>query len=300
MPCHWQYGTQTVWIKPLPTELVVTASSRFIAKGTTVAFSVSANPNLMASGGGRPRRVTAWRWTRADASYTGSDTTALGWYCSNPAAQSCSLPIKESGTMTVDAIVNGVAQSKSVFVNVVPCPTGDTLVDDAANRAGLSAAWAQSNANAAIHLRLERGTATFDSASRHVFRLSPIDPSDGPCRNANIPSTPWPGTPRVLSHTHPFSVGDSLPSNCNEPNFPAGYYKKYSNPYGGPSRSDWKRAWNDSLPMLVLDIDSIYRIYPYPIDSTMDANGIWNFYPKSGWQANYFSAPRQYGTCARF
>lgn len=299
MPCHWQEGTEAVWIKPVPTELVFSASARFVAPSTTVSFSVSANPNVMPSGGGMPRRVTAWRWRRASTSYNGPDTTAIGWYCTNQTAQSCSLPIKESGTMTVDAIVNGVAQSKSVFINVIPCPTGDTLVDDFATRSGLTAAWAQSNANGPISLRLERGSTTFDSTSLHVFRLTPVDPGDTPCRNANIPQAPYPGIPIVESHIHPFSVGDSLPSSCNLPNQPPGSYVTYGNKYGGPSGADWHRTWTDSLPEVIGDKDSLYRIYPYPIDSSQQ-NGNWVYYPKPGWQTNYFSAPRVSGTCTRF
>ena len=123
MPCHSQTGSQKVWIRPLPTELVLTANASTITKGTSVTFTVSANPNLMASGGGRPRRVTAWRWRRSYTDYTGPDTTAFGWYCGQT-VQTCSLPIRENGRMWVDAIVNGVAQTKSVAVKVLPPPCG--------------------------------------------------------------------------------------------------------------------------------------------------------------------------------
>lgn len=119
MPCHSQTGSQKVWIRPLPTELVLTSNACCIYKGMTVTFPVSANPNFMASGGGRPRRVTAWRWRRSYAEYHGPDTTGFAWYCTQT-TQSCSLPIQESGRMWVDAIVNGVAQTKSVYVSVNP------------------------------------------------------------------------------------------------------------------------------------------------------------------------------------
>lgn len=122
MPCHTQTGSQKVWIRPLPTELVLTPSADTIVKGSNVTFSVSANPNTMASGGGRPRRVTAWRWRRDYRDYLGPDTTTFSSYCGQT-VQTCTLPIKETGQMSVDAIVNGSAQTKSVhvWVKAPPC-----------------------------------------------------------------------------------------------------------------------------------------------------------------------------------
>lgn len=117
-PCHSQEGSQQVWVRPLPTELVLTANASKVTRATSVGFDVSANPNLMASGGGRPRRVTAWRWKRANLQYQGPDTTNLS-SCAAP-AQSCSVTIYERGRMSVDAIVNGVAQTKTVLVDVIP------------------------------------------------------------------------------------------------------------------------------------------------------------------------------------
>jgi hypothetical protein len=300
MPCHTQSGSQQVWIRPLPTQLVFTTNSRFITRGSSTRFDVSANPNLMASGGGRPRRVTAWRWRRANPSYTGSDTTTIQWYCSNPAAQTCTLPIYENGTMSVDATVNGVAQTRSIVIVVNgPCPTGDTILDDPVTRAALAAAWAQSNSSSAPASRIERGAYTFDSAGVHIYRLSPIDPVDTPCRNAIIPAVPYPGDPLWGGHTHPFTIGDTLPPVCNPPGSPSNAIYKYWNTYGGPSGGDWFRAWNDQQPLVVADKDSMYRIYPYPIDSTLTPSGTREYSPKAGWQANYLSVPRVSGTCVR-
>lgn len=128
MPCHSQSDSQQVWISPLPTKLVLTPSSVQVTKGTQVTFNVSADPNLMASGGGRPRRVTAWRWRRYDDSYHGSDTTMLSAYCTQT-TQSCRPVIQESGTISVDAIVNGTAQTESAYVVVIPAnSTQEVLV----------------------------------------------------------------------------------------------------------------------------------------------------------------------------
>lgn len=298
MPCHYQSGSQSIWIRPLPTQLVFTSTSRFITRAASVTFNVSANPNLMASGGGRPRRVTAWRWVRADPSYAGSDTTKLQLSCSQT-AQTCGLPIYENGTMTVDAIVNGVAQSRSIAVVVNgPCPTGDTILDDPVTRAALTAAWQQSNADGPKPLRIERGAYQFDSMGVHVFRLSPTASDDTPCSNANIPVFPFPGDPSVGQHVHPFSIGDTVPPSCN-PKISPDSLRGYGAPFGGPSRQDWHRAWVDSLPQVVADKDSIYRIYPYPMDSILLPDSTWKYNPKDGWKTNYLAVPRLSGTCAR-
>lgn len=298
-PCHSQEGSQQVWIRPLPTALVFTADSRFITRGASVRFDVSANPNLMASGGGRPRRVTAWRWRRTDPSYTGSDTTIISSYCP-PAGQSCTVPIYENGTMTVDAIVNGVAQTRSIVVVVnVPCPTGDTLLDDPSVRSGLAAAWAESHSDGPIADRLERGVHWFDSAGVKIYRLTPIDPLiDTPCQNANawIPSRPPDSI--ISGHIHPFAVDSIVPPSCNPPGAPPNAVYKAVHPYGGPSDADWHRAWLDKLPSVIADRDSLYRIYPYPMDSVLK-NGAWSYFPKTGWQANYLPVPRVIGTCVR-
>ena len=202
--------------------------------------------------------------------------------------------------MTVDAIVNGVAQTRSIVIVVNgPCPTGDTILDDPATRAGLAAAWAASNSGSAPASRLERGAYTFDSTGVHIYRLSPVDTTDTPCRNANIPAVPYPGDPLWGEHTHLFTLGDTLPSSCNPPGSSPNTMYKYWNTYGGTSGGDWFRSWNDQQPLVAVDKDSIYRIYPYPIDSNQTPIGSWEYFPKPGWQANYLSVPRVSGTCVR-
>jgi hypothetical protein len=215
-----------------------------------------------------------------------------------PSVNPCYTEVKESGTMTVTALVNGFELTKSVSVQVVPCPTADSLLDNLVLRAGLGAAWTQSNADAQIDSRIERGLYLFDSTSVYVFRLSPRDTVDTPCINANIPTAPFPGRPVVGAHVHPFSLTDSLPAKCRPPGILPGEYTIYGNPFGGPSRGDWGRSWNEQLPLVVVDKDSLYRIYPHPMDSTL-ISGKWKKHPSAGWESKYFAAPRVSGSCVR-
>lgn len=281
MPCHAQSDSQIVWIRPLPTQLVFTSTKRFIARGATVSFFVSANPNLMASGGGRPRRVTAWRWKRADPSYTGSDTTHLQWYCSNQAAQTCSVPIYENGTMTVDAIVNGVAQTRSIVVVVnVLCASGDSILDDPATRALMASVWSQSYGT-------ERVGNAFDSAGVHVYRVKSQTFEDTPCDVFDNQTSLGPGDRLWSVHSHIFFAGDTVPAICNPPGAPPGAVFIAG---AGPSGGDWKAAWNQQKPVVIVDKYYAHRIYPHPVDSSWnDATASWDYAPQAGWEAKYIA-----------
>jgi hypothetical protein len=103
--------------------------------------------------------------------------------------------------------------------------------------------------------------------------------------------------PRVDEHVHPFSIGDSLPSACKDSTLAANQFVKYGNPYGGPSGPDWRSAWNEDMPVLIADMDSVYRIYPFPMDSSANNVGVFSYFPKPGWKSVYLAVPRVNGSC---
>lgn len=238
-----------------------------------------------------PLRVVSWQWVPVGGS---GQTLACG-----PGVSVCTTEVKEAGTMTVTAVVNGVEQTSSVRIEAVPCVVGDSLIDNPVLRAGLAAAWNESRSDFPIDLRIERGMYLFDSSNVYTYRLTPINPTvDGPCRNAATPVFPFPGRAVTGGHTHPFALGDSLPALCRPPNLPPWAFTTYGNPYGGPSAPDWVRSWNDSLPHVVIDKDSIYRIHPHPIDSVQGPTE-WQYFPTPGWESKYLAAPRVVGSCVR-
>jgi len=304
-PCHSQWGSQAVIISAIPVKLVVTTDSgRFIRKNQPVKFTVSANPNNMTptiGGGGTPRRVTGWHWQRADTSVHTSDTTKIGLYCSSMTATTCQLPIQESGFMIVDAVVNGTAQTEKVPIVIVPCPTKDSLIDNPVHRLGMTVSLDSGNANSPNKdIRKERQVIFFDSAGVTVLRLSPSDTRSSPCWNYDSPSS-MPGTVTVMEHSHPFSIGDSLPAICTPPGAKPNEYVSYGHGYGGLSGADWRSAWNNQLPMVVPDLDSVYRIYPHPVDSfQLLPDTTWHFFPTNGWQQKVKSAPRVFGACTLY
>jgi hypothetical protein len=191
----------------------------------------------------------------------------------------CVTTIDTSGTMWVYATISGVRDSASAHVTKVPCPTGDSILDSPAMRQGLEQAWLNSDPNDVTTAnRRERGGFIFDSSGTWIYVLYP-SPNDTPCSNTNTPSS-FPGTPIAEFHTHPFHLGDHLPSAC-------GNNVQYGNQHGGPSASDWQRANNDNLPQYILDADSIY-VAPVGANSTT-----------SNWQQLLKIYGRQAGTCTR-
>ena len=140
----------------------------------------------------------------------------------------------------------------------------------------------------------------FDSGGVTVFRLSASDPKSSPCRNYDIPAVPYPGEATVLEHSHPFYPGDTLPPACQKPNLKSNQTTIYGHTFGGASAADWLYSWRNNMPLIIPDLDSLYRIYPHPMDSMKiapDTN--WTFRPSVGWQTKYNSASRQTGTCSR-
>lgn len=105
--------------------------------------------------------------------------------------------------MKVSTNFDGYPLVDSARVYLIPCPTGDSLVDNEAIRRLLGDIWAQSNPSQADSLRIERGGYVFrDSLGKLVYRTSPVNTTlDTPCKNANTPAQPLPGT-RSLLRTH--------------------------------------------------------------------------------------------------
>ena len=76
---------------------------------------------------------------------------------------------------------------------------------------------------------------------------------------------------------------------------------KYGGDYGGPSDADWIHAWNDGIPHMIIDKDSIYRIYPHPLDSALKdpkkPEKGYKYWPSPNWQSKYKAVPRVFGSC---
>ena len=186
----------------------------------------------------------------------------------------CAMNVPVSGTMKVKVSVHyNHWVFKSVHVTVVPCPTNDSLLDDAKIRLMLDSIWKLSNGgNPDIDKRSERGFTVYDSVGRLVIRLSPLDTASSPCQTAITEPYPPPGTVLAQFHVHPFTLNDSLPRACEiGKGLKGGQYLKYANSFGGPSEADWNRtSVVPPRPVYAFDKDSIYKAapgLPMPYDS---------------------------------
>jgi hypothetical protein len=291
VPCHTYSGDQEVVATQLAVPLGLTVNSPYVGPpGSIATFTAVGVPNYLGARGYQvPVRVVSWVWGAAGGG-TGQTVPC------NAGINPCQTRVMEAGTMTVTAIVNGVQQTKSISMTVVPCPTGDSLIDDPLNRTMLTDEWNLSGPTAAIQDRRERSAAKFDSAGNIFYRLNDPDPTMSPCSNTGEPSMHIGDTALLESHAHPFSKGDTLPDNCKDPSS-GPHHAYYGNSYGGLSGSDWRRMWEDQVPFLVPDQDSVYRIYPYPIDSTQQPSGNYSYFPKSGWKSVFKAVPRFNGFC---
>ncbi len=162
-----------------------------------------------------------------------------------------------------------------------PCPTGDELLDQQAMRDFLRAAWDSSNVNDLPPNRRERGGFLFeDSSGSLVYGVAPLLETDTPCTRANAWSSPLLGVPVAEGHTHPFVPGDTLPSNCPQTQkLRPGQAALYGvQKFGGASDSDVVAMQGDSLPMYILEKDSIRA---FPVGTTLDnAKSIVKAYPR--------------------
>lgn len=218
--------------------------------------------------------VYGWTFVPDDGS------ASIGVQCptgSQGSQWTCVYAVPKSGTMRIDASVhyNHVVKASS-HVAVVPCPTGDSLLDDPSIRRMLDSIWKLSHGgDSNLDIRLERGFATWDSSGTRVIRLSPTDAQSTPCSTAIANVTPDPGRLEAEYHVHPFVRGDSLPKACEKgKSVPPGSYLRAGGEFVGPSLADWNRtALQPPRPEYVVDRDSIFRALPgvrQPYDSASD------------------------------
>jgi hypothetical protein len=132
------YQTDSVRVTVEPVELTLTADPTEVTVGDSVTFTASASPSSAAL------QVLGWSWvpdpaiavasvrrrdenrpnltvrSRASLSVSAGDTDP-STTCT-PDSTTCVAPVRESGTMYVRALVNGVEKTDSAHVQIVDCP----------------------------------------------------------------------------------------------------------------------------------------------------------------------------------
>lgn len=278
--CYAYSGSQTITITPVKFDLALSADKRTIPAPAQVKFAAAATPYAY-EGSAVPFQAIKWEWKAEDG------TTGQTVPCS-PSANPCYTEVKESGTMTVTALVNGFEQRKSVKVEVIPCPTGDSVLDNQALRESLVAAMARSNPDSTPGSLKRREVAglifrTVDSlgVTRFYFKETPVYARQTACNNewsiffGNSPGD----TPVALFHTHPNSVGEIVYGCKGGQQYPGGPGTPFKKPpefdTGGGSNNDWdvidRPAWQ--IPMYVMSKDGLmWRLDPHTPKSLRPSN----------------------------
>jgi hypothetical protein len=197
-------GSFAIDVQPIPADLMLTASATSVTPSTNVTFTASATPAAV-NADWRLFTIQSWQWTPD----SGSQTVSCG------TSKTCNFTPLTSGTMKVTAIVNGTEQTEERYVSVLPCLTGDTVLDDARIRRELEKAWNGSNATGPQSGKVERFGGRFGSTDTTFAPL----PGSSACRGWD--PAQWQvgtpigalGYPGVMWHTHPWNKGDSRQSS---------------------------------------------------------------------------------------
>jgi hypothetical protein len=181
----------------------LTADQTSIMPNTSVNFTASVSPTQV-SGIAVPFSVVRWRWEPDSGTAVNPVATCSG--------STCAYTIAHSGTMFVDVMVNGVADSRSVHITVFPCLTGNPILDDPSVRKGLRDSWAATNSTGPANQRHEVGGALMCSNGVCNGITFPYDPGLGQnaCDYHFDPTLAGGGT--IYWHMHPF-----IPADPNDP-----------------------------------------------------------------------------------
>lgn len=227
----------------------------------------------------------------------------------------CRITVNAPDTLLVNAVTTqGIPLSTTVFIDSIPCPTGDATLDLAVTRLLLDSLWRVGGDQPALAQRMERGGIVIDSAGVLVFRVLPITSSSGPCTTENplitldILNAPHMNPPQwipgvmtivAVAHTHPYRPSVDFTPLTNCPPTIAGQRVGE-----GPSGPDWNnyynaldlnRAFGSAFPLVPL-LSPLFR------SLVIDADKVWTQGPWSGaWRAdaslppNYIPNPVQVG-----
>lgn len=160
-----------------------------------------------------------------------------------PSEGTCRIAVTAPDSLIVTATTTqGIPLSTSVFVDSIPCPTGDPTLDLTAVRTMIDSLYKVGGDQGPASQRLERAAAVIDSAGTLIVRYLPSLPGSGPCTTWNAFEQPELQFPQIIpgvmtivavAHTHPYKPSiDRTPSNCPKD-------KRNRIAGNGPSNDDW-------------------------------------------------------------
>lgn len=118
-PCVSYAGTQNVTVTPEEGSIVLTANQTVVAPGGGITINAK---GVWSTDGvtGVPFTVREWRWQGSGSELGGGHTKVCAVY--NP--NQCIVQVYQSGSVVLEALVNGVVKTEKVWIAVVG---GDTL-----------------------------------------------------------------------------------------------------------------------------------------------------------------------------
>ncbi len=141
-----------------------------------------------------------------------------------------------------------------------PCDTKDPIVDTPAVQAGMDALWKDSNPDAPMAQRRERGGWILSTATGYAFQPFPSSWTIGAC-GIDIPagSTVPPGAVAWV-HTHPYAKGEKLTA-CDSTTIVIGgqAITAYTTYLNDPSGYDGDASLAFGVPGIMIDKDGITR-----------------------------------------
>lgn len=274
-PCHRYTGEQTVTITPIEADLALTPQSKSVQPGGGASFTASRSPATH-EGKSVPWRVRSWTWLPDSGNPVA--LTACGVNATCPVSNR-----QMSGIVKCDAFVNGEAESRMARLNVVPCPTNDSCLDEAAVRKGLADAWNRSRSlgrelGGVLYRRISDGSCFHVEINDPGATRCTYDPPSG----ANIPSYPD-AYPVAFWHSHPNKTGETVVCGPKK----TGTAAPYSNGGGSGKLTDKRGDWASSKnsPVYAVAPALVYRLDPNGDGSTPQDNPnfwFWNT-PQCQW-----------------
>jgi hypothetical protein len=248
-------GSQTVSVDLIDMfvpHLTLTASKLRGGVGDTITYTAGNNDPVYSS-----FTITQWRWV-ADSGFTPPAGTVEKLSVGQCGTSSvCRHTPLVPGTMWVIGTANGQPDSASVHVAIVPCPLGDSVMDDPHVRQLLNLYQQQSES---AHVEYG-GYIYFDKiAQAYVVNYQPLPPPNAPTECHFSLQIPPPFQDSIYIavrswHTHPTQPGRRF-SNCPDraPGSEAGR---------GPSRPwDFNTVNSTGIPGLITDPNDAWVVVP--------------------------------------
>lgn len=244
--CHSYSGDQTFSVRVLPADLKVVASKQMVTLNDWVTFTATANPDSL--GGVKvPIKLTSWQWIPAGG---GIGLTGQCYPNTNP----CSRQIKESGTMKVTAIVQGVEKSAEVTVNCLLSSPPDSALNSPEVRDAMMATLIQAlGSGPTTRLELSGWVIRRTNGTHYTIRDPGAGNSDCYFNTGPLPTKA--DSTDVLEahyHVHPHAAPDSAFGCLDEDGLPINKWVPVDpSANGGGSDADWGNT-GDGYPRYIV------------------------------------------------